>query len=128
MSGNNNSRDDTPTGGGGKGGGTGGSGAGGGGQPPDACSKIYHKVIINSPKAAVLSSVGVNDILQVLVDTSGTRPVLIAANQQGQEAGSLTFNGYLKVIECIQWHQVRYRAVVEKITGALYEVRVEPAE
>ena len=124
MSGSSGSRDDGPTGGSGGGGGGGGSG-GGDGVPLDPCLKP-HKGAINSPKESILRPVRVADILQVRVNESGTRPILIVADSNGKEAGSLTFPGYLQVIECIRDRQFRYQAVVEKISGGIYEVRVEP--
>ena len=44
----------------------------------------------------------------------------------GRAAGSLTFRGYLDVIGCITNHGVAYRAVIVRIAGGAYEVRVEP--
>ena len=125
MSGSSGSRDDGPTGGSGGGGGGGGGTGGGDAVPLDPCLRL-HRGAINSPKEIVLRPIRVGDILQVRVNATGTRPILIVADTNGKEAGSLTFPGYLQVIECIRDRQFRYKAVVEKISGGIYEVRVEP--
>ncbi len=43
----------------------------------------------------------------------------------GQIAGSLTFVGYLELIDCIQNRGVTYQATIMSIAGGVYEVRVE---
>ena len=79
---------------------------------------------INSPKAAVLAGAKVGDVLDVGVDKSGRSPVLVV-KRGGLEAGSLTFNGYLTVISCID-KGVVYGATIVDISGAVYDVRVAP--
>jgi hypothetical protein len=81
---------------------------------------------INSPKASVLKPLSVGDALDVDVDVSGVRPVLVVRHA-GQDAGSLTMVGYLDLIACILDRGIRYRAKITKISGGVYEVRVEPA-
>lgn len=111
MSGNNGSRGD------------GDFGGGGGGQP-DPCLTTRQGPI-NSPNPSILTTLTVGSILDVWVDTSGSRPVLVVGIG-GRAAGSLTFRGYLDVIGCITKHGVDYRAVITRIAGGAYEVRVEP--
>lgn len=59
------------------------------------------------------------------MDQSGVRPILVVS-KNGNIAGSLTFVGYLDVIDCILNHGYSYRAVIENISGGNYGVRVEP--
>lgn len=62
----------------------------------------------------------------VRVNATGARPVLEVADARGNLAGSLTFVGYLEVIDCILSRGKSYRAVIVNIAGGIYEVRVEP--
>ena len=117
MSGSGGGRSDDYFGGGGSGGG------GGPGGPADPCS-VPRRGPINSPKAAVLAGSKVGDVLQVDVDKSGRSPVLVV-KRGGVEAGSLTFNGYLTVISCID-KGIVYEATILVISGAVYEVLVAP--
>jgi hypothetical protein len=55
----------------------------------------------------------------------GPPPVLVVRTVAGQIAGSLTFVGYLVLIDCIQNRGVTYQATIVSITGGVYEVRVE---
>jgi hypothetical protein len=57
---------------------------------------------------------------------SGSTPVLVVMDSSGSLAGSLTFIGYLEVIDCIQNRGVSYKATIINITGGVYEVSVEP--
>jgi hypothetical protein len=114
MSGSNDTRDDTPSAGGGP--------IGGGSDP---CQK-KRRGPINSPKAAVLSKLPVGAILKVDIQISGTTPILAVFDSSGALAGSLTFIGYLEVIDCIQNRGVTYEATIINITGGVYEVSVEP--
>jgi len=109
MSGTNGTRDETPS-----------TGVG----DPDPCQK-KRRGPINSPKAPVLSKLAVGAVLDVNVQLSGTIPILIVASG-GQNAGSLTFVGYLEIIDCIQNRGVKYKATIISISGGVYEVRVEP--
>ncbi len=114
MSGTDNSRDDTT--------GTGGSVTGSGSDP---CQKV-RRGPINSPKANVLSQLSIGSVLDVLVQMSGTMPILVVADQSAAVAGSLTFVGYLEIIDCIQNKGLSYKATIINISGGVYEVRVEP--
>ena len=55
----------------------------------------------------------------------GPPPVLVVRTVAGQVAGSLTFVGYLDLIDCIQQRGVTYQATIMSIAGGVYEVRVE---
>lgn len=111
MSGSGGSRDDGPVGAG-----TGGS---------DPCLRIWRGPI-NSPKAAVLAPLGVGSALGVEVRTPGSSPILTVTSASGAAAGSLTFVGYLGIIDCIRNRGVSYKATIINIAGGVYEVRVEP--
>lgn len=114
MSGSNGSRDDAP--------GAGGSVITGGSDP---CQKT-RRGPINSPKVAVLSKLSVGSVLRVDVQMSGATPILVVFDSTGAAAGSLTFIGYLEVIDCIQNRGVSYKATIINVAGGVYEVRVEP--
>lgn len=95
------------------------------GEGSDLCSKT-RRGPINSPKAAVLSKLAVGAVLQVDVQTSGAAPILVVSDSKGSPAGSLTFIGYLELIDCIQNRGFTYKATIVSISGGVYEVRVEP--
>jgi hypothetical protein len=117
MSGSGGSRGDSPS--------SGGGGGGGGGQPADPCLKI-RRGPINSPKPAVIAGLKVGSVLSVRVRTVGTSLVLLVEDSNGAVAGSLTFVGYLEIVDCIQKRSISYQAVVINIAGGVCEVRVEP--
>jgi hypothetical protein len=52
--------------------------------------------------------------------------VLVVEDSSGAVAGSLTFVGYLEIVDCIQNRSINYQAVVINISGGVCEVRVEP--
>lgn len=125
MSGSGGNRSDGYFGGGSGGGSSGGGGLGqGGGGSVDPCS-ISYKGPINSPKAAALASVKIGDKLTVSVDKTGRSPVLVVKTPTGTEAGSLTFNGYLNIIKCID-SGAGYLATITNIAGGVYQVTVDP--
>lgn len=95
-----------------------------GGGDPNPC-EISRRGPINSPQAAVLGTMSVGDVLQVVVDSSGVAPILVVQNNAGDRAGSLTFVGYLTLIDCIQSRGFTYQATITAINGGVYEVRVE---
>ena len=95
-----------------------------GGVGADPCRRVWRGPI-NSPKKKILAAARVNDVLQVDVDKSGTRPVLVV-QRNGKAAGSLTFRGYLDVINCIVNNGVTYEATIVRIAGGVHEVRIDP--
>lgn len=92
----------------------------------DPCAKI-RRGPINSPKADVIGKLKVGSALDVKVETVGSRPVLVVATKEGERAGSLTFVGYLEILDCIQNRGVTYRATVTSLASGICEVRVEPS-
>lgn len=81
---------------------------------------------INSPKAGVVAGLSVGSVLTVAVQMAGTAPILVVRDAAGSVAGSLTFIGYLEIVDCIQNRGMAYRAVVVVVAGGVVEVRVEP--
>ena len=59
------------------------------------------------------------------VDKTGRSPVLVVKTAAGIEAGSLTFNGYLSIIKCIDGG-ANYDATITNISGGVYQVAVDP--
>lgn len=117
MSGSSSSRSDSYTGSGG--------GGGASGSPTDPCLRV-RRGPINSPKPAVVAGLTIGSVLSVQVQPVGRTVALVVVDAHGQVAGSLTFVGYLEIIDCIQNRGVNYRAVVISIAGGVVEVRVEP--
>ena len=74
----------------------------------------------------MLAPLGVGSLLGVEVRTPGSSPILTVTSAGGAAAGSLTFVGYLGIIDCIRNRGVSYKATIINIAGGVYEVRVEP--
>lgn len=91
----------------------------------DVCAQV-RRGPINSPKANVLAPMKVGDVLSVEVQSAGSRSTLVVKDPSGQVAGSLTFGGYLQIIDCIVARGFTYHATILNISGGIYEVRVEP--
>lgn len=91
----------------------------------DPCQK-KRRGPINSPKAPILSQLTVGSVLDVDVQTIGATPILVVMDQQRAIAGSLTFLGYLEIIDCILNRGVSYEATIISISGGVYEISVEP--
>lgn len=102
----------------------GGGGGGGGGGGDDPCD-IVETVPLNSPQPAVVATLNEGDVLEVALDTSGTRPVLEVRAGESR-AGALTHRNHVRIINCIAGGRT-YRAVVVRKRGGAVEVRVEPA-
>jgi hypothetical protein len=98
---------------------------GGDQEPGDLCKKS-RRGPINSPKAAVLAPLGVGSVLGVEVRRPGASPILTVTDGAGVAAGSLTFVGYLEIIDCIENRGFTYQATITNIAGGAYEVRVDP--
>lgn len=95
-----------------------------GGGEVDPCRKV-RRGPINSPKLPVLGALTVGSVMTVAVQMSGATPVLVVKDGTGNVGGSLTFIGYLDIIDCIQNRAVSYMATIVSISGGIYEVRVE---
>jgi hypothetical protein len=91
----------------------------------DPCAQVRSGPI-NSPKANVLGALKVGAVLDVAIDQSGPRPVLVVRDSKGNIGGSLTFRGYLDLIECMN-NGYAYTATITNISGGVYTVMVAPA-
>ncbi|MBZ9799354.1 hypothetical protein [Mesorhizobium sp. ES1-4] len=91
----------------------------------DQCSRSY-EAPINSPKPSVLGPLNVGDVLDVLVVPTGSSSTLAVMDSKGSIGGSLTFFGYLQVINCIVQQAVTYKAEILSIAGGVFIVRVAP--
>ena len=100
----------------------GGRGAGGGGADPCA---IFQQAPLNSPRPAVVSTLAVGDVLDVVLNLGGPRPILEVHAPAGI-AGALTHTGHMQIVDCIQnGHQ--YVADVASRSGAAITLQVRPA-
>lgn len=88
----------------------------------DPCD-IVQQAPLNSPKADVIETISVGDVLAVSLNLRGDRPVLEVVSSAGV-AGALTHRGHLRVIQCIEDGR-EYKAVVLSISGGVVQVRVE---
>ena len=124
MSGNGGGRDDGFASSSQAGGSASGAGEGGDPGAADSCD-IMQRAPLNSPQPAVVSKLVVGDILAVVLNTTGPRPVLEAHSRGRGLAGAFTHRGHLNVIRCIQAGH-SYRAVVLQVAGGSVDVRIEP--
>ncbi len=102
------------------------SGSGGGGgytpSPPtdDNCLTLIIRTTLNSPKAAIVSTIKKDDILDVIAK-SETGPVVVL--KDGKEAGSITDHRILSLIKCINDGHI-YIAKVTGISGGTINVEI----
>ena len=96
-----------------------------GGKPVDPCM-VTRTGAINSPKANVLGPLAVGSVLSVDVQTSGPAPILVVKDSNGAVGGSLTFVGFLELIDCIMKRGVKYTATITSINDGVYGVSVAP--
>jgi hypothetical protein len=82
---------------------------------------IIEKVPLNSPKASVLKTIHVGDVLTVELQDQ----TLVAVTKVGAIAGSLTPLSLLDLIDCIGKGR-RYVACVTDLQGGLCEVEIRP--
>lgn len=87
---------------------------------------IAQRAPLNSPKPLVVAGLSVGDELTVELDDSGDRPVLLVKDIFDRVAGALTHRGHIALIRCIGagWS---YKAIVIAKTGAMVELRIQPA-
>lgn len=94
------------------------SGGGVGGNGSDDCD-IVEKVPLNSPKKAVTVKLTVGDNLDVVLVGKS----LVARNEDGNDAGSLTPRSLARLIACIE-KGTGYVAAVVKLAGGACEVEI----
>jgi hypothetical protein len=99
--------------------GGGGGGYGGPTRQGGDCN-IIERVALNSPKPAVVTKLKVGDVLAV-EERGGT----LIATYQGADAGALTPNRLLDLLDCIRTGS-HYRAIVQRLVGGLCEVEIRP--
>lgn len=109
------------------GGGGGGSSSdswriGGGGASGDDKCAITERTVLNSPNAAVVSSLTVGAVLRVDLETQ-PRQRLVAKTTQNGIAGAITSARIVDIIECIQ-EGVSYEAEVIAVNGGKVEIEI----
>jgi hypothetical protein len=87
------------------------------------CSTLVERTYLNSPVAAVVSSLMVGDVLDVQLQTGSPAPSLLAVHSSGATAGSLTPPRLPQIIDCIQ-QGFTYVAVVQQINGGQVTVEI----
>lgn len=105
-----------------------GGGSGGGNWRPhsnvydnDKCD-IVEETVLNSPNAAVVSTLSVGDILHIELEFDSEKRV-VAKSPGGEIAGSITSTRLLDLIECIQeGHE--YEAEVTSAQGGLIPIEI----
>jgi hypothetical protein len=102
------------------GGGGGGGGSSGGSAGSGDCN-IIERVPLNSPQAAVVSTLKVNQQLNVALSGGA----VVALDGSNNVAGSLTPRRLVDLIDCMNQGR-QYVAVVLTIRGALCEVEIRP--
>ncbi len=96
-----------------------GAGSGGGGEAGDDFCDIREPAPLNSPKPAVVEQLKVHDVLKVVADQSGDRPILKVVDSSGNEAGSLTHRNHAAILDCIELGNSYIATVIEKAGGAV---------
>jgi hypothetical protein len=101
------------------------SGSGGGGNPPPnrGCSSLSFTTTLASPKAAVIATVAVGDVLQIEILPGAVR-IVGAKTNGGHVAGTITTHT-AKLIECID-EGYAYEAEVKDKKAAFCSVLVRP--
>jgi hypothetical protein len=107
--------------------GSGGSGGGGGFEPPTSdCAKLAFDTQLSSPKAAVVSTLKVADLLDVTTQVMGGATVVVALHG-GQVAGGLASPLVQRLRECIE-SGTAFTARVLSINSGQVRVRIEAAK
>lgn len=96
------------------------TGGGGGDGPPqdDVCGRP-HTAPLNSPKPAVVSRLSKGDILDVVLDRSSGRPIVIVRTKAGEVAGSLTHREHTILIGCVDAGNTYEATVIDKVGGSV---------
>jgi len=93
-----------------------------GGDTDNRCA-IIEQTILNSPVAAVISSLKVGDILLIALETAPRKRVVALAG--GNVAGAITSPRLIDFIECIE-AGVEYSAEVKAVSGGRVEIEIRP--
>ncbi len=92
--------------------------------PSDPCD-INEYARLNSPDPSVISTLHVDDVLDVDWRVGPPRQ-LLATTEAGQTAGSITSPKSAQIIQCIALEGRSYKATVRAIAGGSCEVEIEP--
>jgi hypothetical protein len=94
----------------------GGSGSGGWAPtaPSNSCERIAFRATLNSPQPAVIATLKVGDVLDVVLQTVPTNAVIAEFN--GLLAGALTGTQVNALVNCLQ-NGYQYNATVVSISG-----------
>jgi hypothetical protein len=105
--------------------GSGGGGGGGGGFEPPAgdCATLAFDTQLSSPKATVVSTLKVKDVLDVTTQVVGGVTVVVALHG-GQIAGGLASPLVQRLRECIE-NGTAFRARILSIASGQVRVHVE---
>jgi hypothetical protein len=107
------------------GGGGGGAGfSGTAGSDYVDCNIVKRDALVD-PVPEVIKTLKKGDSLNVAVERMAGRARLIAT-ADGKLAGILFFQGFTKLIECIEKEHWQYVAVVQNVRGGWCEVEVRP--
>lgn len=86
---------------------------------------IFEKTILNSPNPVVLSRLESNDVLNLRVEDSNGRRSLVAIDNTGEVAGSITSMSMARLIRCIESGH-NFIALVIEIDGGRCDVQIRP--
>lgn len=104
--------------------GHGGGGIGGGGDISD-CTSLIFSTTLNSPVAAVISQLSVNEALDVVRRTPQERQIL-AVTSEGDVAGSITHARQVDLLKCMEDEGMVFVAIVQSVAGGACDVQVRP--
>lgn len=97
-----------------------GGGGGGPGRPVLDCGTISFSTDINSPQAAAITGLKVNDKLKVVLNQNR---IEVVRQDTRVTVGSLNWSSITRLIECIE-QGFEYVAVIRNIQGGLIQVHV----
>ncbi len=100
------------------------SGSSGGGfeRTGGSCEDLVIDTQVSSPRAAVVASLKIDDVLDVQVQQQGNTSVVVLL-VDGQLAGGVASPEVQKLRECLQ-QGTKYRARVTNVSGAHVAVRI----
>lgn len=84
---------------------------------------LIFRTTLNSPKPAVVKKLKKDDVLEV--EAKAPRGPVIAKTATGEEAGSITSDLLLRLLECIA-EGFSYVAIVRSISGGQVDVEIRP--
>lgn len=103
------------------------SGSGGGWDPDPPrtpCDRLTLRTVVNSPSPTILPHVQVDDCLEVVIDASQGRRVVVVLFK-AQILGSITVSAVPRLVQCLEDSNL-FKATVLSISGARCEVLITP--